>query len=178
MELIIIGAAIGCLVMWAISVRHRLMIMEENISTAMDRIGVQLSLRFDAVAALLEIAGGYAVNESRIIGDKVKSGKSDVTGSSAPSDVIKQEALISEALSFVHSVTERHPEIKTGKKYLSAMKAADSYEKTVRTGRLIYNDSVTRLNRELHIFPISLIGGMLGIGKREYLEDVSIITGR
>ena len=50
------------------------------------------------------------------------------------------------------------------------MNAVDSYEKMVRTSRLIYNDSVTRLNRELRMFPTSLVGGMFGFRQRDYLE--------
>ena len=172
MELIIIGAAIGCLVMWAISVRRKLAVMEENVSTAMNQIGVQLSLSFDAVAALLEIAGGYAAGESLNIIDAVKSGRSAITGASTPVEVMKQEDIIKEALKCVDAVTQQHPEIKADEKYLKAMKAVDSYDKTARTGRLIYNDSVTKLNRELHMFPTSIIWSMLGFDKREYLEDV------
>ncbi|WP_246241183.1 LemA family protein [Anaerocolumna sedimenticola] len=41
----------------------------------------------------------------------------------------------------------------------------------VRTSRLIYNDSVTKLNREIRMFPVSMIAGMLRFRKREYLEE-------
>ena len=52
------------------------------------------------------------------------------------------------------------------------MNAVDSYEKMVRTSRLIYNDSVTKLNRSLRMFPASLIAGILGFHQRDYLETV------
>ena len=41
----------------------------------------------------------------------------------------------------------------------------------VQTSRLIYNDSVTKLNRELHIFPTSVLARMLGFKKRDYLVE-------
>ena len=50
------------------------------------------------------------------------------------------------------------------------LQMVDSYEKMVRTSRLIYNDSVTKLNREIRMFPVSLIAGMLGFRQRDYLE--------
>jgi LemA protein len=40
----------------------------------------------------------------------------------------------------------------------------------VRQSRLIYNDSVTKLNRRIRMFPTSLVAGMLGFAKRDYLE--------
>ena len=50
------------------------------------------------------------------------------------------------------------------------LQMVDSYEKMVRTSRLIYNDSVTKLNREIRMFPVSLIAGMLGFRQWDYLE--------
>lgn len=170
MGLIIIGAAIVCLMMWVISVRRRLTKMEENVSRAMGQIGVLLSSRFDAVTALLEETRRYAASESQIIMDTVKSRQSVLTDKSTPEDVKGQEDVISSVLKGINAMAEKHPEIKADETYISAMKAVDSYGKTAGTGRLIYNDSVTKLNRELLMFPTSLLGGMLGFHKREYLE--------
>lgn len=47
---------------------------------------------------------------------------------------------------------------------------ATVYKKMLRTSRLIYNDHVTRLNRELRLFPTSLLVGIFGFQEREYLE--------
>ena len=86
--------------------------------------------------------------------------------------MLKQEGIISEALSRISMVAERYPELKASESYKKCMDAVDSYEKMVRTSRLIYNDSVTRLNRELRMFPTSLLGGMFGFRQRDYLEAV------
>ena len=50
------------------------------------------------------------------------------------------------------------------------MNAIENYGKMMRTSRLIYNDNVTRLNRELRMFPASLLVGIFGFHEREYLE--------
>ena len=67
-------------------------------------------------------------------------------------------------------VAEQYPELKANENYIRCMDAVDSYEKMVRTSRLIYNDSVTKLNRELRMFPTTLFAGMLGFHQRNYLE--------
>lgn len=103
--LIIIVLLVILVAGWVMSTQRRLVVMDENINNAMSQIGVQLSSRFDALTALLDLAKGYA----------------------------------------------------------KCMDAVDSYEKMVRTSRLIYNDSVTKLNREIRMFPVSLIAGMLGL---------------
>lgn len=170
MGYIIIGAFIALLVMRIISIQRRLVGMDENVNSAMSQIGVQLSSRFDALTALLDLAKGYADHEFQTLIEMIKSRRSVITATSTPEEVLKQEDVISEALGRISMVAEQYPELKANEKYARCMNAVDSYEKMVRTSSLIYNDSVTRLNRELRMFPTSLLAGVFGIHQREYLE--------
>lgn len=168
--LIIIALLVVLLARWVMSTQRRLVVMDENINNAMSQIGVQLSSRFDALTALLDLAKGYAAHESQTLIETIKSRRSVITAKSTPQDVLQQEGVISEALGRISMVAERYPELKADKGYAKCMDAVDSYEKMVRTSRLIYNDSVTKLNREIRMFPVSLIAGMLGFRQRDYLE--------
>ncbi len=168
--LIIIALLVVLLARWVMSTQRRLVVMDENINNAMSQIGVQLSSRFDALTALLDLAKGYAAHESQTLIETIKSRRSVITAKSTPQDVLQQEGVISEALGRISMVAERYPELKADKGYAKCMDAVDSYEKMVRTSRLIYNDSVTKLNREIRMFPVSLIAGMLGFHQRDYLE--------
>lgn len=168
--LIIIALLVVLLAGWVMSTQRRLVVMDENINNAMSQIGVQLSSRFDALTALLDLAKGYAAHESQTLIETIKSRRSVITAKSTPQDVLQQEGVISEALGRISMVAERYPELKADKGYAKCMEAVDSYEKMVRTSRLIYNDSVTKLNREIRMFPVSLIAGMLGFRQRDYLE--------
>lgn len=168
--LIIIVLLVILLAGWVMSTQRRLVVMDENINNAMSQIGVQLSSRFDALTALLDLAKGYAAHESQTLIETIKSRRSVITAKSTPQDVLQQEGVISEALGRISMVAERYPELKADKGYAKCMDAVDSYEKMVRTSRLIYNDSVTKLNREIRMFPVSLIAGMLGFRQRDYLE--------
>ena len=168
--LIIIVLLVILVARWVMSTQRRLVVIDENINNAMSQIGVQLSSRFDALTALLDLAKGYAAHESQTLIETVKSRRSVITAKSTPQDVLQQEGVISEALGRISMVAERYPELKADKGYAKCMDAVDSYEKMVRTSRLIYNDSVTKLNREIRMFPVSLIAGMLGFRQRDYLE--------
>lgn len=172
MPFVIIGGLIAIFVIWGIGVRRRLTAMDENVNNAMSQIGVQLSSRFDVLAALLELEKGYAAHESQTLVETIKLRRSAITAASAPNDVLKQERVISEALGRISMVAEQYPELKADESYKRCMDAVDSYEKMVRTSRLIYNDSVTRLNRELRTFPTSLLGGLLEFRPRDYLMAV------
>ena len=170
--LIIIALLVVLLAGWVMSTQRRLVVMDENINNAMSQIGVQLSSRFDALTALLDLAKGYAAHESQTLIETIKSRRSVITAKSTPQDVLQQEGMISEALGRISMVAERYPELKANENYAKCMNAVDSYEKMVRTSRLIYNDSVTKLNREIRMFPVSLLAAPFGFHARDYLEAV------
>ncbi len=168
---IAIIAIVAVIVLWAISTQRKLVVLDENISNAMSQIGVQLSSRFDALTALLDLTKGYARHESETLIEIIKSRRSVITAISTPDDVLRQEGVISEALGRIAMVSEQYPELKANQNYIKTMDAVQTYENMVRTSRLIYNDSVTKLNREIRMFPVSMIAGTLGFRQRDYLEE-------
>ncbi|MGI6778799.1 MAG: LemA family protein [Acetivibrionales bacterium] len=166
----IIAIAVA-IVLWTISMQRKLVVLDENISNAMSQIGVQLSSRFDALTALLDLIKGYARHESERLIETIKSRRSVITAKSTPDDVLHQEGVISEALGRIAMVTEQYPELKVNQNFIKTMDAVKTFENMVRTSRLIYNDSVAKLNREIRMFPVSMIAWMLGFKQRDYLEE-------
>jgi len=166
--IIIIAVAV---VLWAVSTQRRLVMLDENINNAMSQIGVQLSSRFDALTALLDLTKGYARHESEALIETVKSRRNVITAKSTPDDVLRQEGIISEALGRIAMVTELYTELKENQTYNKTMDAVQTYENMVRTSSLIYNDSVTKLNREVRMFPACVVASMLGFRQRDYLEE-------
>ena len=122
MALIIVGVVLVIIILWFISAQRKLVAMDENINNAMGQIGVQLSSRWDALTALLDLTKGYADHEYKTISDTIK------------------------------------------------MRTSINSNSSVRQSRLIYNDSVTKLNRTIRMFPTSIAAGMLHITSRDYLE--------
>jgi len=169
--IIAIGAAI---VLWTISTQRKLVKLDENVSNAMSQIGLQLSGCFDALEVLLDLTKGYAKHESETLIKKVKSRRSVITAKSAPEDILQQEKVISEVLNRIAIITEQYPELLINQKYIKAMNAVGIFENMVRGSCMIYNHSVTKLNREIRMIPVSTIAGMLGFWEREYLEEWAI----
>ncbi len=169
--IIAIIAIFTIIALWIISTQRKLVVLDENISNAMSQIGVQLSSRFDALIAHLDLTKGYAKHESETLIETIKSRRSVITAKSTPEDVLRQEGIISEALGRIAMVTEQYPELKSNQTYTKTMDAVQTYENMVRTSRLIYNDSVTKLNREVRMFPVSIIAWMLGFRQRDYLVE-------
>lgn len=161
----------GVIILWAMSTKRRLVVLEENINNAMSQIGVQLSGQFNVLIELVNLTKGYTKDESDRLIEKVKSKRRVITAKSLPDDVVSQEGDIYEVLCRIAKVTEQYPELKANKSYIIIMDAVQNFESMVRTSSLIYNDSVTKQNREIQKFPVSIIAGILGFRQRDYLEE-------
>ncbi len=170
--LAIIIALIVIIVLWVISVQRSLVTYDENVNNSMSQIGVQLSSRWDALNALLDLTKGYAEYEYKAITDTIKLRRT-ITRDSTPQEVVEQETLITDALSRIMAIAENYPELKADQTYITTMDSVNLYENMVRTSRQIYNDTVTKLNRAIRMFPTSLIAAPLGFAQRDYLEAVS-----
>ena len=167
--LIILTALIVIAVLCFISTQRRLVAMDENINNAMSQIGVQLSSRWDALSALLDLTKGYAEHEYKTISDTIKM-RTSISSKSSAKEVNEQEIILTEAMGKIMAVAESYPELKANEKYIKTMDSVNEYEEMVRKSRLVYNDSVTKLNRTIRMFPTSVVAGLLHIISRDYLE--------
>lgn len=170
---VIIVLLVILLSVWVISARRKLTMLDENICNAMGQIGIQISSRFDALMALLNLAKNYAPEESRKLMESVASKRVDICGGTVPEQLREQESLLDDALSRVTELAERTPELAGEKNYIKYLDALSCYEKMLQTGKLIYNDSVHKFNREVSRIPTSILAGILGFQKKSHLETES-----
>ena len=168
----IIGFAIAAililLILWMVNTKRRLSGMEENVKRAMSQIGLQLSSRFDALIALLEHMKERGMQEAQSMLNTVKARKKAILPDSTPEDADRQEELLSEVLEQVYSNAATDPALQNDAAYIKCMSSQDSFQKMANTSRLIYNDCVARLNRELKLFPTSLLGSLFGLREKSY----------
>ena len=146
-------------------------VMDGNIQNAMNQIGVQISSRFDALFAVLDLMKGYAADDIQPLMERAAARRSVITARSAPEEVSEQEQVIEETVKSIRLAAERNPLLCADKNYTKCMDAVECYGRMVYTSRLIYNDSVTKLNSALGMFPTNVIAGILGFHKREYLSQ-------
>lgn len=170
MTIILVVAIIALIFLWFVSAQRKLVAMDENINNAMSQIGVQLSSRWDALTALLDLTKGYTEHEYKTLSDTIKM-RSSITSTSTAKDVNAQENILTEAMGKIMAVAESYPELKANENYIKTMDSVNAYEEMVRRSRLVYNDSVTKLNRAIRMFPTSVVAGILGIGSRDYLDS-------
>ena len=167
--IIVLVVIVVLIALWFISVQRTLVSLDENVNNAMNQIGVNLTSRFDALTSLLDLVKGYNEHEYNTLSDVIKM-RTTIGGTSKAADVETQENIITEAMGKIMAVAESYPDLKANTNYQNLMNSLNDYETKVRQSRLVYNDSVTKLNRTIRMFPISMVAPMCGIVARDYLQ--------
>ncbi|MBR0287127.1 MAG: LemA family protein [Bacteroidales bacterium] len=171
MVTIIVIAVIALLVIWVISVQNKLVKKDEICNNALKQINVQQISRYDALQALVKLTREYAGYEADTLQKVIEARK--ITSSPAPTaaEINANEQALTEIASRLIAVAEAYPELKANQNYQDTMQSIKQYEENVRLSRMTFNDTVTLYNQQVRMFPTSLIAGMLGFAKREYLAD-------
>ena len=170
MTVLIIIAVVALIVLWGIGVQRRLVQKDELCKNALSQIGVQQNSRWDALTALVELVKSYNEHEYNSLKDIIAQ-RRPVNGSSTASEAQAQEQAISGLVKNINLVAEQYPDLKANENYAKTMDSVNAYENQVRMSRMTFNDTVTKYNNEIRMFPASLIAGLLGFSTREYLAE-------
>lgn len=159
-------------VFWVIRVYNTLVSYRELVRNAMAQIGAQTESRWDALTTLIDASKEYANYEADTLKNIVKERK-QITQVSSVDDVEADTSNYMSVFSRLLAVAENYPNLKASEIYASTMASLNMYESNVRLSRMSYNDTVTKLNREIQTFPINLIAGILGFRQEKYFEATS-----
>lgn len=171
MTLIIVIVVVALLVLWVISVQNKLVKSDEICNNALKQINVQQVSRYDALQALIKLTREYASYEADTLQKVVEARKITSSPSPTVAEINANEQALTEIASRLIAVAEAYPDLKANQNYQDAMQSIKQYEENVRLARMTFNDTVTRYNQQVRVFPASVIAGMLGFGKREYLAE-------
>lgn len=159
-------------VLWAISVYNKLISQREFVRNSMGNIAAQIESRWDAVQSLIDAAKKYSSHESETL-TGITAMRAKVDRTSDPTTVEKDDNLFKQAMNQINVVAENYPDLKADRVYIQAMEGVDKYENNVRQARMIYNDTVTKLNRQIQQFPSSIVAGMFGFSQEAYFQSSS-----
>jgi len=170
-DIIAIIVLIAVLVFWAKAVQRALAILDKNINNAISQISVQLSSQWNCLAALLNLTVGNDTFDFPALTEGIKERRS-ITIGSPPEGIEHQKTIIAEMVKSIMAAAEGYSELRANPDYVTSMDTVKQYGKMINTSSLIYNESVTRLNRAIRRFPSSMIAGSLGFSKRVFLKEV------
>lgn len=168
---VIIIAVVAVLAMWVISIQNKLVKSDEFCNNALKQINVQQVSRYDALQALIKLTREYASYEVDTLQKIVEARKITSSPSPTAADINANEEALQEISTKLIAISEAYPDLKANQNYQQTMQSIEKYEENVRLSRMTFNDTVTRYNQQVRVFPTSLVAGFLGFDKREYLAD-------
>ena len=176
MTLIIVIAVLAVIVLWFISCQNSLVKADEFCNNSLKQINVQQVSRYDALKALVKLTKDYAAYEGETLEKVIAERKIVSAANPSVSDINANEAALGGVLARLVAVAERYPDLKANAQYPKTMDSVNKYEDNVRLARMTYNDTVTKYNNSVRMFPGSIVAGILGFPRRDYLAEDSSKT--
>ncbi len=154
------------LVIFIISVYNGLIQSRQKVDNAWSQIDVQLQRRFDLIPNLVETVKGYMTHEKETF-EKITALRTSWANSSTVGEKAKLDGELSGALKTIMAVSENYPDLKANTNFSELSEELRNTENKISFSRQFYNDSVTRYNTKLELFPSNIVASMFNFQKRE-----------
>lgn len=165
----IIGAVVLLLIIWAIATYNSFVTLLERVNNAKSQIAIQIESRWDAIKSLIDATKKYSQHEAETL-ENVTRQRTTINRDSSIEEMEEAEAQIGQVMGRLLAVSEAYPDLKASTLYQTSMEKIDKYENNVRQSRMIYNDTVTRYNRKIRVFPSSILANMFSFTSKSYFE--------
>ena len=162
--IIVVVIVIALIVMY-----NTLVTMRLRVKNAWAQIDVQLQRRFDLIPNLVDTVKGYMAHEAEIL-TKVADLRSSWSDATTVAEKSQLDNQLSEALKTIMAVAENYPDLKANQNFLELQTELTNTENKISYSRQFYNDTVTRYNTKLEVFPSNLIASMFKFTPEELFE--------
>ena len=147
------------LILFIISVYNSLVTLRQRVKNAFGQMDVQLQRRFDLIPNLVETVKGYMTHESDTLA-KVTELRTAWAGAKTVDEKAKLDNELSNTLKTIMAVAEAYPDLKANQNFESLQNELTETENKISYSRQFYNDTVTRYNTKLELFPSNIVAGM------------------
>ena len=162
----IILAIVVAAVIYVISVYNNLKTMENRVENAWSQIDVQLQRRFDLIPNFVETVKGYMAHESETF-EKIAALRTSWANAGSVADKASIDNQLSGTLKTIMAVSENYPELKANQNFLDLSEELRNTENKISFSRQFYNDTVTKYNTSLELFPSNVIANMFNFKQKD-----------
>ena len=155
----IILIIVAVIVIALIAMYNSLVTLRLRVKNAWSQIDVQLQRRFDLIPNLVETVKGYMTHESEVL-TKVTDLRSAWANATTVDEKAKLDNELSESLKTIMAVAENYPNLKANQNFSELQTELTNTENKISYSRQFYNDTVTRYNTKLEVFPSNIIASM------------------
>ena len=143
--------------------------LRNNVDNAWSQIDVQLSRRADLIPNLVNTVKGYAAHERETF-EAVTQARNIAAGTTSPAAAAAAEGPLTAALGKLFAVAEAYPQLKADTNFLQLQEELASTENRIGYARQFYNDSTTKYNTRIQVFPAVLVAKMFSFTERELFD--------
>ena len=152
-------AIIVLLIIWIIGIYNGLVSSRQKVDNAWSQIDVTLQRRFDLIPNFVETVKGYMNHESETF-EKITALRTSWANSSSVEEKANLNNELSGALKTIMAVSENYPDLKSNPNFSELSEELRNTENKIAFSRQFYNDSVTRYNAKLELFPSNIVANM------------------
>ena len=156
MVLGIIIAIVVIIAIYVISTFNNLKVLEKRVENSWSQIEVQLQRRFDLIPNLVETVKGYMKHESETF-EKIAALRTSWANTNSVSEKLEIDNQLSGALKTIMAVSENYPELKANQNFIQLSEELSNTENKLSFSRQFYNDTATKYNTKLELFPSNII---------------------
>ena len=165
----IILLVIAIIVIAFIVIYNSLVTMRLRVKNAWAQIDVQLQRRFDLIPNLIETVKGYMAHEADVL-TKVADLRSSWADAKTVGEKSELDNQLSDALKTIMAVAENYPDLKANQNFSELQTELTNTENKISYSRQFYNDTVTRYNTKLEVFPSNIVASMFKFKPEELFE--------
>jgi len=161
---LVIFLLVGLILMY-----NSLVKVENRVNEAFAVVDVYLKKRCDLIPNLVEIVKGYTKYEGEVLTRIVKSRNMVVEAKDSNQSIAGDKALQHD-LKDLFALVEGYPDLRAVTNYVALQKELVAVEQELALGREKYNEAVLKYNNKLAIFPINVLGRIIGFRKKIFFE--------
>ncbi len=165
----IILAIVVVLIIAVIAMYNSLVSARIRVDNAWSQIDVQLQRRFDLIPNFVETVKGYMNHESETF-TKIADLRTAWAGANTVSEKAALDNQLSDTLKTIMAVSENYPDLKANQNFSELSEELRNTENKISFARQFYNDTATRYNEKLQIFPSNIIANIFNFKERDLFE--------
>ena len=169
MILWILLAIVVVLIIAVIVIYNSLVTLRQRVKNAWSQIDVQLQRRFDLIPNLVETVKGYMAHEKETLAQVT-----DLRASWAKAETVNEKAALdnqlSDTLKTIMAIAENYPDLKANQNFIGLQQELSNTENKIAYSRQFYNDTVTRYNTKLELFPSNVIASIFRFNSEALFE--------
>ena len=176
--MIVVGVIVVGGFLWIKGAYNRMVVEDENVSSAWAQVENVYQRRADLIPNLVETVKGYAEHESSTL-ENVVAARAKATQVTVDPENLTPEALaafneaqgeLSSALGRLLLIQENYPDLKASQQFMELQAQLEGTENRIATERMKFNEAAKTYNTMIRQFPDNIIASMFGFEKKAYFE--------